>query len=202
MLRMRFYLARSQLNSGVRWLHTPRCTEMPTRTHHFLSRLQRLNLRDPLRANTRKERRLLLVLSFIAIAIGQSGLIPTKIGALGIEVERTDQRALLLLLTVVVAYSLVTFIIYAASDFVRLRGAYNSALLTHLQKEDGFYPAEDEPSDSPRARTWKRLERRVGLYMRLARTSAVIRTAWEFFFPVGVGLYAITVTLLTRAHLP
>lgn len=174
----------------------------PISPHHFLSELQRLNLRDPLREITRRERRLLLVMSFIAVAVAQTGLIPTKIEALGIAVEKTDQRAFLLLVAVLIGYLLVTFVIYATSDFVRLRGVFNSTLLRHLQTEHGFYPEKDAPSDNVRERAWKRMERRIGLYMKLGRWSSFVRTIWEFFFPLGVGAYAVVVTLWTRAHLP
>ena len=169
--------------------------------HEFLSSLQRLNLRDPLQENTRKERRLLLIASFIAIAVAQTGLIPTKIEALGIAVEKADQRAFLLLLAVLVIYLSLTFIIYAATDFVRFRGAYNSALLTHLQNEHGFYREQDEPTDSPHERICKRLNRRIGFYMVASRRSAFVRTGWEFLFPVVVGTYAVVITLWARAHI-
>ncbi len=170
-------------------------------SHQFLSTLQQLNLCDPLSETTRKERRFLLVLSFIAVAVAQTGLIPTKIEALGIAVEKTDQKALLLLLSVLVAYLLITFIIYATIDFVRFRGAYNSALLNHLQSEHGFYREQDEPKDPPHERTRKRIGRRIGFYMVMSRRSAFVRTGWEFLFPVVVGIYAIVITLWTRAHI-
>jgi hypothetical protein len=170
-------------------------------SHHFLSTLQRLNLRDPLSENTRKERRFLLLVSFIAVAVAQIGLIPTKIEALGIAVEKTDQKALLLLLTVLVAYFLITFIIYATMDFVRFRGAYNAALLNHLQSEPGHYREKDDPKDSPHEQIRKRLNRRIGLYMVIGRRSGFVRMGWEFLFPIVVGTYAIVMTLWTRAHI-
>jgi hypothetical protein len=168
---------------------------------HFLSTLERLNLCDPLSENTRKERRFLLGLSFIAVAVAQTGLIPTKIEALGIAVEKTDQKAILFLLAVLVAYLLITFIIYATIDFVRFRGAYNSALLNHLQTEHGFYREKDEPKDPPHERTRKRLRRRIGFYMVMSRRSSFVRTVWEFLFPIVMGTYAIAVAFWTRAHI-
>jgi len=173
----------------------------PPANDEFLSELERLNLSDPLSEHTRKERRFLLGVSLVTVAVAQTGLIPTKIEALGIAVEKADQKALLLLLAIMVAYLLVTFIVYAAADFVRLRGAYNSALLHHLQSEHGFYREKHDPTDPPHERTRKRIKNRVGFYMVMSRRSAFIRTAWEFFFPIIVGLYAVVITLWTRAHL-
>lgn len=74
-------------------------------------------LKDPLSDVTRKERVYLLVTSTIGIAIAKTGLIPSRISALGIQFEEANQSALLLLLGSVAAYFLVAFIIYAVADF-------------------------------------------------------------------------------------
>ena len=66
-----------------------------------------IRVRDPLSDTTRKERRSLLGASALGIVIVKSGLVPSKITALGIEFTRTDQRALLAALAAVVVYLLV-----------------------------------------------------------------------------------------------
>lgn len=74
-------------------------------------------LKDPLSDVTRKERVYLLATSTIGIAIVKTGLVPSRISALGIQFEEANQSALLFLLGIVVAYFLIAFIIYAVADF-------------------------------------------------------------------------------------
>jgi hypothetical protein len=77
---------------------------------------QQILLREPLSEDTRKERRNLLAISTIGIALVKTGLIPTKISALGIEFSQSNQRALLYILLAMIIYFFLTFAIYAISD--------------------------------------------------------------------------------------
>lgn len=74
-------------------------------------------LEDPLSDVTRKERVYLLAVSTIGIAIVKTGLVPSRISALGIQFDAANQNALLLLLGIVAAYFLSAFVIYAVADF-------------------------------------------------------------------------------------
>jgi len=74
-------------------------------------------LKDPLSDVTRKERVYLLAFSTIGIAIATTGLIPSRISALGIQFDAANQNRLLSLLGAVIAYFLVVFIVYAVADF-------------------------------------------------------------------------------------
>jgi hypothetical protein len=74
-------------------------------------------LKDPLSDVTRKERIYLLATSTLGIVIVKTGLVPSRISALGIQFEETNQKTLLLMLGIVVAYFFVAFIIYAVADF-------------------------------------------------------------------------------------
>ncbi len=47
-----------------------------------------------------------------------TGLVPTEITTLGVKFAEADQRSLLRILALVIAYFLAAFIIYAASDFL------------------------------------------------------------------------------------
>lgn len=63
-----------------------------------------IRVQDPLSGVTRSERKILLGVSVIAIAIVKTGLIPTKISALGIEFSQADRSALLGVMALVVIY--------------------------------------------------------------------------------------------------
>jgi hypothetical protein len=90
---------------------TPRPTRVPAE----------MRLGDPLAEVTRKERRSLLIASAVAITIVKTGLVPTKISALGVEFSQADKAALLKVLAAVVIYFLVAFVVYAAADIMRVR---------------------------------------------------------------------------------
>jgi hypothetical protein len=88
-----------------------------------------IRLRDPLSEVTRKERRLLLGISALGIVIVKSGLVPSKVEALGIQFTQTNQQALILALGAVIGYFLVAFVLYAASDLTAWRTAFHSLAL-------------------------------------------------------------------------
>lgn len=84
-------------------------------------------LQDPLREITRKERRSLLGVSIVSIAIVKTGLVPKEITALGIKFSETDKSGLLLILAAVVLYFFAAFVLYAVSDLLAWRWTYEFA---------------------------------------------------------------------------
>jgi hypothetical protein len=87
-----------------------------------------VTLADPLTDVTRKERRALLGVALLSFVIARTGLSPTEITSLGIKFAAADQRALLAVLAAVTGYFLVAFVVYAASDFLAWRYAFNRAV--------------------------------------------------------------------------
>ncbi len=75
-----------------------------------------VELTSPLTETTRKERRLLLIMSIVLLATVQGGLRPTKIAQLGIDFLPEQLASMLAILFAVHAYILVAFIIGAAAD--------------------------------------------------------------------------------------
>ena len=157
-----------------------------------MERPSSIRLRDPLTETTRKERRALLGASAVGIVIVKSGLVPSKINALGIEFTRTDQRALILAIGAIVTYFLVAFAIYAASDFTAWRVAFHNALEEWNREPNPAVGEETEEHrrGSQRARWWRIVGRPV----------SAVRATLEFLVPVVVGVYAMTV--LFTAPLP
>jgi hypothetical protein len=66
-------------------------------------------IRDPLSEVTRKERRLLLGVSVLGLAMVKIGLVPQKISALGVEFSSVNQKTLLYLIALIVVYFFVCF---------------------------------------------------------------------------------------------
>jgi hypothetical protein len=126
--------------------------------------------RDPLTPVTRKERLYLLAVSMIGIAIVKTGLVPSKIATFGIELDKPNRTALLLLLGLVTLYFLAAFVIYAASDFMEWR--------ERLVRES---ISAEEPFPQ--------------LFGFVGGIADLLRLVFEFVLPVFVGAYATYVLL-------
>lgn len=93
-----------------------------------LSPLKDRELYDPLTEVTRAERKLLLLVSLICLALTWSDLLPTKVEALGIdEISTADRRNLVMLLGLTLLYFIVAFVTYSAADLAQWRVARNLA---------------------------------------------------------------------------
>jgi hypothetical protein len=159
-------------------------------------------IRDPLCEVTRKERRLLLGVSIIGIAQAKTGLVPQKISSLGIEFTTINQKYFLYVVAIVIAYFLVAFMIYSASDFIVWRLAFRSAWRESLSKrslrnrndELEFIEKEGRKID-------EFMKARFGNYQFIYMLSGFIsigRAVFEFLLPIVVGLYAITSLLIYK----
>ena len=93
-----------------------------------LPRPSQVRLRDPLSPVTRAERRSLLGVSAVGLVIAKSGLVPTKISALGVDFSNADQHALLSMGSLAVVYFIVAFTVYATSDLVAWRIEFNQTI--------------------------------------------------------------------------
>lgn len=150
-----------------------------------------VSVRDPLSKVTRTERRYLLAMSIIGITLVKTGLVPSKISALGIEFGAADQKSMLGIFGLVILYFLVAFIIYAAADFVTWRLSHAAAI------REGWLP-RPKKTDETDNEYRKELER-TALYLQhfeyklslLAHPILLFRSALEFVLPVIVGVYAI-----------
>jgi hypothetical protein len=145
---------------------------------------------DALSEITRKERRNLLAASVVAIAASQLGLVPTKVAALGIELNPPAQQAFLLLLCSVVVYFLLAFLVYSAGDFVAWRKKYDD----HLKAVDDALENESiEESIAEAARTRRRPQAKW-LYSAY-KPIAWIRISFDLVLPVVLGLVACTLVV-------
>lgn len=142
-------------------------------------------MRDPLTAETRKERRWLLAASIVSAVFDMSHIAPSKISALGIEFTQSSLPALRFLLIVVVLYFVVAFSIYAFSDFLAWQVAINDAMYASYRLR---MAGEDE------------LGKKAVAYPRtkwygLIRPVSAMRAIFEFLVPIGAGTYALIALL-------
>src|SRR5713226_2067987 len=86
-------------------------------------------LKDPLTGTTRRMRSSLLGSCVLGMVIAKTGLVPSKIANLGIEFTADHRAALILIARLAVIYFLITFLVYALSDFSRWQLGVRSSLL-------------------------------------------------------------------------
>jgi hypothetical protein len=144
-------------------------------------------VQDPLSRISRSERRNLLGISIITITIVKTGLIPTKISALGIEFSPANRLALLGILFLVVIYFLLAFLIYSISDFLDWRLRLNNARAKIYIEFEKSRVSKDISIDREREILF-----RSGSITRLMITPiSFLRAIFEFLLPIIVGIYAI-----------
>jgi len=149
-------------------------------------------VRDPLSRVTRAERRTLLGVSAIGLVIARSGLVPSRISALGIEFDRADQSALLGMLAAVVTYFLIAFLVYAFSDFVAWRLAFRSAAVRMSQ-------AYRKRSEADIADEQELLDDLSGRWSQRASFLAIVtRGMFEFVVPIVIGIVAVYALTTSR----
>jgi len=149
-------------------------------------------LGDPLNEVTRQERKTLLGIAIVGVAIAKTGLVPAKISALGIEFNETDQRSLLIVIAAVILYFLIAFVVYASTDFLKWRIAYYEAHREHLRER--IHRDEDELNRhfEVEEELHRRLPREYMFFL-FSRPASLARALFEFGVPVAVGIYSVIV---------
>lgn len=166
---------------------------------------------DPLRDETRKVRKTLLVWCLAALAVTLGHLFPSEISALGMKLTATSHAVLLALMAAIVAYHLVAFVVYASADFIHW---YVDHMSTEWEDDVANYEvykgellAKAKLSEDDR-QFMEEHERRLGSHWRgkpvqtYTKIQAVIpyvsvaRALVEFLLPLlvgAVGLYLLVV---------
>lgn len=174
--------------------------------------LEELLLSDPLSEVARKERRFLLGTSLVGITLAKTGLIPTKISALGIECTNADRNGLLWVLICVILYAFAAFLLYAVTDFMAWRVSKRSARRADLANREDFRKKVKDAVDRELANdedyrhvnydqiqvisedeAKRRVESLYPAQYKDAVLSAVgwLRAGFDFLMPILAGLYAI-----------
>ena len=150
-------------------------------------------LGDPLTELTRKERRSLLGVGILGVAIAKTGIVPTKISALGIEFTKTDQQSLLFIIGLVVAYFFFAFVIYAWSDYLRFQRKFCEL---RQQQQQGRQRADASPGMKALSDEGESKEFRV---LTWSKRLIWFRIAFDFFLPAIVGFVAAVLVFIAAA---
>ena len=151
-------------------------------------------LRDALSDVTRKERRFLLSMSLIGFTMAKTGMVPSKIPSLGIEFLGDAQGNLLFIVAIIVLYFLVSFIIYAASDYLSWKLEIKSRALEKVVSdyEEVFHSGGAAPgsAESYIEIDMGKLHRKYRNYFKLVNLTSIVRALFDFGLPIAVGVYA------------
>lgn len=152
-------------------------------------------LSDPLCEITRKERRMLLAVSMIGISLIKAGLVPTKITALGIDFNETNQKAFMVIFLSIVIYFFFAFIFYAAADFLAWKRAIWA--FRGLKVQDQLF--DIKIPDIVDSITEMEVSSMIGETPKLSyfvKPVSVFRMAFDFILPIIVGIYSIGILIL------
>ncbi len=151
---------------------------------------------DPLSEVTRRERRTLLGISMLGLALAKVPLVPTKFAALGIEFAEINRQAFVYLYALLVLYYLIAFVIYAFTDFVAWRRSEHIRYSAYLKAEKANRPEKSPSAYSVKVSVNQPFAGENPVYRGFAayRTGVLasrVRATFEFGFPVGFALYAL-----------
>lgn len=152
-------------------------------------------LTDPLSEVTRKERRNLLLASTAGVLVAKMGLIPARISVLGVEFSPPAQQAFISLMSLIVGYFILAFVFYGMADFFVWRKKYQNYLVTS-KSESLIWTQEDQFNYEE---LHHGIPRAAWLYT-MSKPVAFVRVAFEFFFPLIIGITAISLLVLKNAH--
>lgn len=179
-------------------------------------------LSDPLKEITRKERRYLLGVSVLGIAIVKAGIVPTKLTTFGVEFEKVNQQWLLLVLGFVILYFLIAFIIYSTSDFIVWRltfiSIYKRRLKALIRRKETIASEISETEElieelkkrlidteytSPilESHDYQKKNARfsdpynIKSVIKLVEPISITRATFEFLLPLCVGIYTVILVL-------
>ena len=144
-------------------------------------------LRDPVSNNTRQKRRKLLIISGMGVGIKKTGLIPTEISSLGINLSSSNQETFQIFLAFIVVYFLIGFLIYGFSDFIAWRIACNNASkISYLNFFNRLWNREFRNEEYQIADSWV-----SNWPIYFVFPISVIRAVFDFIFPIFIGCYGI-----------
>ena len=167
---------------------------------------------DPLRDETRKVRKTLLVWCLAAVAITLGQLFPTEVSALGLKITPGSRNVLLWLVALIVIYHLVAFAAYAASDFahwyVNIKSTDWEDDIADWEKSKAEWFAKAKLSDEDRqvideherrlGSIWRGEPSRVHMtVLKMIPPISIARALVDFLFPLAVG--GVATYLLLRS---
>lgn len=125
-------------------------------------------------------------MSAVGLVVERTGLIPSKIEALGVEFNSISQRSLLWIIAIFVAYFWVAFLTYSLSDVLKWRILFRTTLYDYLNQRMAEIKTRSQSllkETSPR---------RLNFLLKAVKPMSWIRVAMiEVGIPLLIGIIAI-----------
>lgn len=166
---------------------------------------------DPLTEVTRKERRSLLGISVATVVLTETGLYPTRIQVLGMDLDTalhaSMRAALLWTLTAVLTYFLVIFVVHLIIDVSNWSAAGRRADYRNVKEGIAdFYSRWSEDVANP-----DKVKEHLDLisakyvsfrdnYVRIALRARYARAVVDYFLPVLISIVAFVDLVLALLH--
>lgn len=149
---------------------------------------------DPLSEVTRKQRRSLMAISLLSFVVVQLGIIPEEITAIGFKFSMAEGNTTFLVLTLLIIYFIIAFVIYSASDFVTWRLQIQEAT---KKFKDGI---ENPPSENFNYKYSEYVsDFELGILEKSTKPISYIRASIEFLLPVLFAIYTLWITIAKYA---
>lgn len=121
----------------------------------------------------------------MGVGLVRTGLVPTKIEALGVEFDKANQQALLGIIAVVTLYFFAAFVFYAAADILAwLRARHVYGMVRYREDMQNNQERKDNP-----------------VVFALTGPVSVVRALFEFLLPLLVGVYALQLLWFSGARI-
>jgi hypothetical protein len=143
---------------------------------------------DSLSEVTRKERKLLVVVALIALAVSKFEFYPTQLSALGIQFTIVKTNLLIpLFFRFIVGYLLITFSVYALSDFIR------SWVVRYQTNFDAAISSWKEPLKLTPEGEQRFKEQKLDHppFRKMRKPIFLLRGSIDFLFPIVFAVYVL-----------
>ena len=128
---------------------------------------------------------------------------PSKISALGIELQGADQQALLATVAFVILYFLLAFMIYAASDFLAWWLSITSqAIEIDVSSYEGNLRGHSPQPGTIQGELENRraeLYKKIRIHFKLVTPLSIVRALFDFCLPIAVGGHAIIILFIAAS---
>lgn len=152
-------------------------------------------LRDPLDQTTRKVRRNLLLSSMAGILIVKVDLVPERIIAFGIKFSESNQESLLLIISGVIIYFLLSFIIYLTTEYTSWQLAITAEKLGDPQTLQTVKEKVTEADGNTSKAYFATAEHIINDMRKTGGKMLSIRMSIEAIIPIVVSIYSLFLTL-------
>lgn len=151
---------------------------------------------DSLSRASRKERKYLLVASAISLLFFFAGLVPKEISFFGIKFAELNQGYLVYILAPIILYFFFSFLFHGFADI----------LIWSKHKHNYDCAIHSEPDDWDQDKNWSVMDEQYErtpasqLLNKMIPVMADARVAFDFLFPLLIGIFSILVLFCRGSH--